>query len=65
MKLLTKQISLIFCVFIETKHIPSDFENKLRAIGFDQFLEIPSVGFSGGLYLCWNTSNLNISVIDR
>lgn len=52
---------------LETKHIPSDFENKLRDIGFDQFLEIPSVyaGFSGGLYVCWNSSNLNISVIDR
>ncbi|GLT69444.1 hypothetical protein SLA2020_415930 [Shorea laevis] len=39
----------------ETKVISSRFQNSLALLGFTVWLEVPPIGFKGGIFLSWKT----------
>lgn len=44
-----------------SKSVASNFEQQIRPLGLNRFLEIPPTGLTGGILLYWNSCNVDIS----
>ncbi|XP_057746094.1 uncharacterized protein LOC130965343 [Arachis stenosperma] len=51
-------------ILLETKCSGENANNVIRQIGFNNYIWEEAQGFAGGIWICWNRVDLNISIVE-
>lgn len=59
-----RMYNLGFLAILEPRIGGDKADKVIKLLGFDNVVKIDPIGFSGGIWCCWNTSHCSIAVVE-